>query len=891
MKKAYCLVIIMFLSTYIAYSQEDKPNLNVKNIIIVFKTHFDNGYTDYAEAVVQKYSSTLIEGALNVLEQSKSLPKEEQFVWTLPAWPLTQILNRCDIKIKPQIVDAVKQGWIAFHSLPFTFETEAGELERMVRYLTFSSKLARQYGLPLPRDAKLTDVPSHSWVLPTLLSNAGVKILHIGCNAASQSPEVPLIFWWEGPDGSKLMTMYWGKYYGTTLIPSEDWQYKTWLAIIHTNDNSGAPTPEEVKKILADAHRLAPNAKVKIGRISDFYDEIMKENPQLPVVRGDMPDTWIHGYASMPKELKGNRTNSVRLSTLESMNSLYRLWTNKNFDITNIVESAYETSGLFDEHTFGMAMSHGQSGYWCYGEEFKLQRAKGIFKPIEDSWKEKADRVYQGERMVIPTLKRQFEEFAQQIKIDGQHVLVFNSLPWQRNGMVTIQAQSGLNSFKAVKDLETGKTIPVFNKGNIIQFYAENIPSLGYRTYIPADSITVADDTELKFSIEGNTIENEFIKISIDPVNGSLVSIQNKKSGKEMVKKDDNYGFGQYLYERFSKEITDKYADVYIKNKPSTWSWAESELGRINLSNDPYKALHGENAKVIYSKNEYSVSATVIFSEDKDLPHDYSLEISLCKFSHLVEINWTINNKPADSWPEGGWITFPFNVSKPTFKLGRLGGIVNPAKDFIKGSNFDYFFVNSGLAVIDDNGEGFGMCSPDAQGISLDRPGLWKYTGSFIPQKPNVFLNLYNNQWSTNFTEWIEGSWSTKLFLWFIDKYDNEKSIITPSQEIRTPLIATIAGSSNGSLPVVNKGANLSMKGVLLTAFTQNPDGSGYVLRLWEQAGNSGKCNISLSQQFNFKSAQPCNLRGEIAGNLIQIVNGVFETEIKSYEPKSFILK
>ena len=80
------------------------------------------------------------------------------------------------------------------------------------------------------------------------------------------------------------------------------------------------------------------------------------------------------------------------------------------------------------------------------------------------------------------------------------------------------------------------------------------------------------------------------------------------------------------------------------------------------------------------------------------------------------------------------------------------------------------------------------------------------------------------------------------------------------------------------------------MKGVLLTAFSQNPDGRGYIFRLWEQAGNSGKCKISLSQQFGFKSAQPCNLRGEFTGYLIQIVNGEFETEIKGYEPKSFIL-
>jgi len=40
--------------------------------------------------------------------------------------------------------------------------------------------------------------------------------------------EAPLIFWWEGPDGTRLMTMYWGGYYGIDLLPPEGWPHKSW---------------------------------------------------------------------------------------------------------------------------------------------------------------------------------------------------------------------------------------------------------------------------------------------------------------------------------------------------------------------------------------------------------------------------------------------------------------------------------------------------------------------------------------------------------------------------------------------------------------------------------------------------------------------------------------
>ena len=129
--------------------------------------------------------------ALATMDKSRVLPEEKRFVWTLPSWPVHQILDRCDPVRRLEIEQAIKEGWFVYHALPFTFETEACDPEMLVRSLSFSTRLSKRFNLPLPRDAKLTDVPSHSWFLPVLLNNAGVKILHIGCNPASSSPDVP----------------------------------------------------------------------------------------------------------------------------------------------------------------------------------------------------------------------------------------------------------------------------------------------------------------------------------------------------------------------------------------------------------------------------------------------------------------------------------------------------------------------------------------------------------------------------------------------------------------------------------------------------------------------------------------------------------------------------
>jgi hypothetical protein len=293
---------------------------------------------------------------------------------------------------------------------------------------------------------------------------------------------------------------------------------------------------------------------------------------------------------------------------------------------------------------------------------------------------------------------------------------------------------------------------------------------------------------------------------------------------------------------------------------------------------------------MVFTKSADGVSATMLFSPTKNIPHDYSLTVSLYADARYAELIWNINAKPAEPWPEAGWISLPFNVSDPSFKLGRLGGIVDPATNFVKGSNLDYGFLSTGMAVIDKNGNGVGLASPDAPGISLDRPGLWKYSMDFIPRKPNVFVNLYNNLWSTNFTEWIEGSWSTKMYIWNVDQYNNETSIITPSAEFRSPLEVVMANSTGGTLPVAAPGIQLSMKGVFVTAFGQNPDGNGTILRLWEQAGNNGECIITLPANHSYKTARFCNLRGEPQSEPFKITNTI-KVNIKAYSPVSIQLQ
>ncbi len=866
--------------------QSNGANPKVKDVIVVFKTHFDIGYTDWAANVKHNYAGAMVEGALNIIDQSKQMPDNQQFKWIVAGWPMKEMLTNSKPEVKAGILKAIRNGNFMVHSLPFTFETEACEIESMVQSLRYSSQINREAGLPLPIDAKQTDVPSHSWILPTILSNAGVKFLHIGCNSASRSPELPLLFWWEGPDQSRLMTMYFGPYYGTSPAPPDNWPYKTWLAIIHTNDNTGAPTFDEFKKAIHEIEEKNPGAKVRTGSMADFYRAIEAENPQLPVIRGDMPDTWIHGYMSMPREVKLARKLGGDIFNLQKLNTLVGLWGGKSDSkVTVVANDVLENVHLFNEHTFGLAMSHGHAGYWAYGNNFESQRAQGFYEPIEFSWQEKSQHVIGADQKLTPVVSQKLKELAASVHADGERIVVFNPLPRERSGLVTLQTNSNLK--KALKDVSSGRIIRFSKDHNVYRFNVGHVPPMGYTTLVPVDESGVTSGVGIHIDPKKAIMENEFFKIEIDTLNGTVKSLIDKKNGKEMVSSDPEWKFGQYVNERFSKSMTDQYAKDYIKG---SWEWAYAELGRINLTDEPYHRISGKHPKIEFVKDEISGSARVHFSPVGTRDHTYTVIFTLYEDKPYLETIWSINGKPADAWPEGGWISFPLNIEKPQFKLGRPGAIVDPVTDFVKGSNLDYGFLNTGMAVIDQKGQGVGITSPDVPAISLDRPGLWKYSTSFVPRNPNLFFNLYNNQWSTNFTEWIEGSWSARFYVWSISQYDNEASIITPSEEIRNPLMVGFAQGNAGNLPVSATGISLSQKGINVSYFGENNDGEGDLLRLWEQNGKSVNCTVTLPSQGSYQWAQPCNLRGEKTGMPLHIKENKFEIRLKGYQPASYIL-
>ncbi len=870
----------------------------VENVIIVYKTHFDIGYSETIQQVIHDYRTSMADRVLEAIDINSSQPKDKQFVWTLSGWPMKQILwDGQAPERKKKIEQAIADGNLAIHAFPFTMHTETSDPEDLVRGLNISSTLARNFGQPLSISAKMSDVPGHSWFIPTLFTHAGIKFYHMGGPVVNKELGLPPFFWWEGPDGSRLLTLY-NNGYGSDRLPSADWPYKTWIYISMTGDNQGPPHPETVAKDLEYFRSKGINAKV--GSMDDFAELILNEDLNaVPVIRSDIGDVWIHGTMSRPVGAKLAQNIRPSIGGLDQLSMLQTIWGIYRPDLRSIIAEAYEQSLLYSEHTWGLANQHYLK--LPYGKAWEELLERGLppqYKLMESSWKDHTDYIKNAQRLVEDPYRNAVASLADNIETDENRIVVYNPLPWKRDGEIVLDTRLIFgNDFVSLKPVDGGAAIVVSHeypaiedKAPMSRFVAKDIPPMGYRTYVA--SMEKVELPEMSVNEKAGTIESPFFKATIDAKRGRIVSLIDKRTGKELVDTDAPQGFGQYFYERFGYKQLSNWIDksLYPQYQAHKFAFVAYDMPQ----DVAYSSALPENMNLKIEQSAIDVKAIMtgtISGAGQDQKISITLTLSGITPTADLEVSW---QKQPDSWPEAAWICLPFKVDNPEFRLGRLGAVVDPAKDMITdNANYHLWWVNNGVAIFDStHGGGVGICSQDAPLLSLGEPGEYKFDKRRIAKKPYAYLNLYNNHWRTNFSAWVGNgqSMSAKVRIWTFDKYANEGSLYTPGMETRVPLQVACSKVKNGRLPLTQQGISLSRKGVALSAFGPNPDGEGVLLRVWERGGTSGKLEVVLPKEFKFQSIQAVDLRGRPISKDISIKGTSLSFDLNAYSPASFVI-
>ena len=279
------------------HAQETRPDPSVKRVLAMFKCHFDAGFIDTQANVVHKYFKDYFPHAIEIARAANA-QGQRRYAWTTGSWLLFEYLEQASASERSTMEEAIKRGDIAWHALPFTWQTELLSPSMIEGSLALSQSLDRRFGV-VTTGAKMTDVPGHTRGLIPPLAKHGVGFLDIGVNDASTPAQLPPLFLWKDPSGAALPVMYHYGYGGITRVPGSDLA----LSVNVRGDNSGPHTPREIAAIHADLASRFPNAQITAANLSEIAEAVTPHRGNLPVITQEIGDTWIYGCPSDPLKL------------------------------------------------------------------------------------------------------------------------------------------------------------------------------------------------------------------------------------------------------------------------------------------------------------------------------------------------------------------------------------------------------------------------------------------------------------------------------------------------------------------------------------------------------------------------------------------------------------
>jgi hypothetical protein len=266
----------------------------IKRVLVMFKCHFDAGFIDTQANVVRWYFERYFPQAI---QTAATLRREgnDRYVWTTGSWLIYEYLEKAAGPQRQQMEQALLSGDIAWHAIPFTWQTELMDPSLIAGGLGFSRALDRRFQRTTT-GAKMTDVTGHTRAIIGPLAGHGVKLLDIGANAACTVPDVPPVFRWKDPAGRDLVMFYHRDYGGVVKAPGSDLA----IDVECRGDNSGPHTIKEIRGIYSGLRKQFPNAQVTASSLTDIANAVYPYRERLPVVTQEIGDTWISGVPSDP---------------------------------------------------------------------------------------------------------------------------------------------------------------------------------------------------------------------------------------------------------------------------------------------------------------------------------------------------------------------------------------------------------------------------------------------------------------------------------------------------------------------------------------------------------------------------------------------------------------
>src|SRR5579883_1710627 len=116
----------------------------VKRVLVMFKCHLDVGFIDTQANVVRKYFDVHFPRAMQTADTMRK-EGSDRYVWTTGSWLVYQYLEKHSGADLKRMEQALVSGDLAWHALPFTWQTELMDRSLIAGGIGLSQALDRRF--------------------------------------------------------------------------------------------------------------------------------------------------------------------------------------------------------------------------------------------------------------------------------------------------------------------------------------------------------------------------------------------------------------------------------------------------------------------------------------------------------------------------------------------------------------------------------------------------------------------------------------------------------------------------------------------------------------------------------------------------------------------------
>jgi len=806
-------------------------------VYVVPHTHVDIGYTDYQGKVAEAQANTLVEAAA-MIEQHPDF----RFA-TDGSWNLKQLLETRAAPRREQILGLIRDGKMGVPADYFNLLTGYASLETLYRSFYYSKALSRAYGLPFDY-ATTTDVPSYTGAYPSVLASSGIKYWAVGGNQdratvlAHEQWDQKSPFWWEGPDGGKVLFWYSRGYaqirsvFGGSpqnetiqqalpifLAPYDRQTYKPDAVLMYGAQDENTDLHPDLPTFAPIWNHAFAYPKLQYATFADFFRYIDKNyGADLATYKGDMGPYWEDGIGSDAYFAAEDRNNQSRALAAEIASTVAHVENPEVHPPKTELDDAWNNILAFAEHTWGAGNSIGQPD----SEEATKQLA------VKDNF------ATQAHFELDDLANRAMYQLVNKIHVASNTLVVFNGLNWKRSAMM----EADFRRNQELVDLTTNKIIPLdamWEKENFVhaRFLAPDLPPVGYKCFqIRPASSAPASAAQADMN---PVIENRFYRITVDPESGAVRSIFDKELNKEIADTASPYRFGQYLYVTGGNP---NHNDLTRMIHP----FASLPVAELTI----HPAAKGEYLGTEKTPWGYSIK---LRSSDVNTP-DVALEILLFDNEKKIEFHYTVQ-KDYTTEKEGVYFAFPIAVAPPEFAYATQQGWVDPAHDMLKGASLEWFSIQKWMAV-HDAAMTVGIVPLDAPLASFGdiNRGLWP--AEFHPKSSTLFSYAMNNYWHTNYRAGQGGEFTFRYVLTSANEFDPAALSRLGWESMEAPTMDSVINQDkvgNPDEPLPDAGTSflsIDNPNIVLVTWKLAEDGKGTILRLKEIGGREQQAVVRL---------------------------------------------